>query len=340
MTICFKRKRSILSILYAIKPHNWAIFGHWIAFFACHRDYNKHLAFRKIVYYNDYTPYINVRCKRFGEFFRRSNAIDIDSVEETFMSNNDLFTIGEVAAAIGITRKIVLNYEAKGLIQPDKKDGATGNRYYTIDTFTQIRTIRVFQEFGLSLDEIREYFNDSTDLQPFITRLETLRQQLDLAIEKLKDRSSKQGGVIQEITIDPQTVYCRTYNKKTASILDRTNLLRDTALEAMRKYGTDTTRRMYFTEISCAAPDEESYCVAVPSESEGEYIKHNPEIRALSFFHHGAYEEFSDARDRLITYAKENHIALSGVFRNLYLEGPPQHKDKSKYITQIIAIIE
>ena len=66
--------------------------------------------------------------------------------EVYFMKGNQkkLFSIGEIAKSIGITRKIILNYEAKGLIQPDKKDGATGNRYYTIDTFTQIRTIRVF----------------------------------------------------------------------------------------------------------------------------------------------------------------------------------------------------
>lgn len=72
---------------------------------------------------------------------------------------NGLFSIGEIAQAVGITRKIILNYEAKGLIFPDKKDGATGNRYYSIDTFTQIRTIRVFQDLGLSLDEIHEYLN-------------------------------------------------------------------------------------------------------------------------------------------------------------------------------------
>ena len=39
-------------------------------------------------------------------------------------------------------------------------------------------------------------------------------------------------------------------------------------------------------------------------------------------------------------YAEENNIKLSGTFRNLYLEGPPQHKDKDKFITHIIAIIE
>ena len=62
------------------------------------------------------------------------------------MDNKNLFSIGEIAKAVGITRKTILNYETKGLITPDKKDGITGNRYYTINTFTQIRTIRVFQD--------------------------------------------------------------------------------------------------------------------------------------------------------------------------------------------------
>ena len=45
------------------------------------------------------------------------------------MTDKNLFSIGEVAKAVGITRKIILNYETKGLITPDQKDGTTGNRY-------------------------------------------------------------------------------------------------------------------------------------------------------------------------------------------------------------------
>ena len=254
------------------------------------------------------------------------------------MDNKNLFSIGEVAKAIKITRKTILNYETKGLIKPDKKDGATGNRYYTIDTFTQIRTIRVFQNLGLSLDEIKIYFSDSSDLSPMIKRLEKMRDELNLTIEKLKERTQKHGDVIREITIEPQTIYRRTYTS--SSIADKTNLLRDTALEAMRLHGTDTTRRMYYTEYSTDAPDKISYCVAVPPASKGEYVKKLPEFKAVSFFHHGAYEDIPKARKRLISYAEEKGIKLSGIFRNLYLEGPPQHKDKSKFITQIIALIE
>ena len=254
------------------------------------------------------------------------------------MENKHLFSIGEISKAAGVTRKIILNYETKGLITPDKKDGTTGNRYYSIDTFTQVRTIRVFQNLGLSLDEIREYFNDTTDLQPMIDRLEKMKNELILTIEKLKERTNKQGGIVKEITIEPQTIYKRTYNSNT--IADKTNLLRDTALEAFRAYATDTTKRLYYIEYSIKVPDEISYCVAIPNGSKGEYVESIPDIRALSVYHHGAYEDIPDTRKKLFEYAKENGITLSGNCRHIYLEGPPQHKDKRKFITQIIAIIE
>ena len=254
------------------------------------------------------------------------------------MNDKNLFSIGEVAKAAGITRKTILNYEIKELITPDKKTGETGNRYYTIDTFTQIRTIRIFQNLGLSLNEIKEYFNGSSDLKPMIKRLENMRDELNLTIEKLKERSKNHDNDVKLITIEPQTIYCRTYNSST--IAEKTNLLRDTALEAMRKHGTDITRRMYFTQYSVKSPEEIFYCVAVPPESKGEYIEHLPEMRAVSFFHHGAYELIPEARKKLIAYADAKGIKLSGEFRNLYLEGPPQHKDTSKFITQIIALVE
>lgn len=254
------------------------------------------------------------------------------------MNSANLFSIGEISKSIGITRKIILNYESKGLIKPDKKDGATGNRYYTIDTFTQIRTIRIFQNLGLSLDEIRKYFNETSDLTPMIQRLEHIRDELNHTIEKLRERTLTENDDVNEITIEPQTVYKRVYD--TASLAEKTNLLRDTALEAMKLYGTDITRRMYFTEHNADNPEKISYCVAVPPESDGENVERLPSFNAIALFHHGAYEDIPAVRQKLIDYADENDIKLTNVFRNLYLEGPPQHKDKSKFITQVIALKE
>ena len=254
------------------------------------------------------------------------------------MDEKNFFSIGEIAKAVGVTRKIILNYEAKGLIKPDKKEGSNANRYYSIDTFTQIRSIRVFQNLGLSLDEIREYFNESADLAPVIKRLERMRDELNLTIEKLEERTRKQSDTIKIITVSPQAIYFRTYNA--AAIEDKTNLLRDTALEAMTEYGTDITKRMYFIEYDVHSPNEISYCVAVPPESKGEFVENLSEQQAISIFHHGAYESIPETRKKLFAYAKEKGIALSGKCRHVYLEGPPQHKDKNRFITQILALIE
>ena len=43
--------------------------------------------------------------------------------------NPNLFSIGEVTQAVGITRRSPLHYEECGLVQPDVKDGSAGNRY-------------------------------------------------------------------------------------------------------------------------------------------------------------------------------------------------------------------
>lgn len=255
------------------------------------------------------------------------------------MSHKNLFSIGEIAKTVGITRKIILNYEAKGLITPDQKDGSTGNRYYTIDTFTQIRTIRLFQNLGLSLDEIKDYFNDTVDLMPFIKRMETMRDDIHSIIEKLYERVDEaNNNPIRKIRVEPQTVYVKKHT--THSIDERTVLLRETALEAMHAYKTDISRRMYYIEYPLSDTDALTYAASVAAESTGESICHIPGFQALSVFHHGPYEEIPHSREKLVAFAKENQYNISGKCRHIYLEGPPQHKDPSKFITQILLPLE
>lgn len=250
------------------------------------------------------------------------------------MNHENMFSIGEMAKTIGITRKTILNYEAKGLIIPDKKDSPTGNRYYTIDTFTQIRTVRLFQNLGFSLNEIKDYFDDDVDLMSLINHLEAMRDDLNSTIEKLYERAGKGENQIRKISVEPQTVYVKQHD--THSVAERTSFLRETALEAMREYETDISRRMYFIEYPINDPDDLTYAVSVRPESEGEHILHIPSLDAISFFHHGAYEEIPKAREKLMDFAKEHTVKLSGKCRHIYVEGPPQHKDPSKFVTQII----
>lgn len=247
--------------------------------------------------------------------------------------HNDLFSIGEVARALSITRRAILYYEEFGLIAPDVKDGATGNRYYTIDTFVKLRTIRILQGLGLSLSEIRGYFDDAFALPPLIAHLETLRDELDRHIESLKERSNAETPQVKRVLLPRQTVYRRVYTAPT--VAERTALLRSTALEGMRLYGTDITHRMYLVETFIGRPDAVSFCVAVPPESKGPHVEVLPETPALSLYHHGAYEALPAAAQRLLDAAQAQGLTPAGTIRRIYLEGPPQHKDPAKFITQV-----
>ena len=156
----------------------------------------------------------------------------------------NLLTIGEAAKSIGVTRRMILNYEARGLVQPDVKEGTSGNRYYTTDTLTRIRMIRIFQDLGLSLDEIRNYFDGETDLQPLIFRLEKIRDELNLSIEKLRARLETDEPRISVVELQEQSVYIRTMRAETVD--ERKAHLRVFIPDAMRRYGSDTSRRMFF----------------------------------------------------------------------------------------------
>lgn len=257
------------------------------------------------------------------------------------MSKNDSkwMMIGEVAKAVGITRRIILNYEEKGLVQPDKKEGETGNRYYSIDSLTRIRTIRVLQNLGLSLDDIFAYYNGTSDLTQFITRLEDLRDEINFNIERLKERvKSENDFEIQTVTIPAQTVYCQTLYS--ASVDERKELLREIALAAIRQYGSDISKHMFSIRYSMEEPDLISYCIAVPADSRGEYIIQLPEEKALCIFYHGSYESISFARDKICSFAEENGIALTGICQHIYLEGPPHHKEPEKFITQVAVLTQ
>lgn len=252
---------------------------------------------------------------------------------------NRLMTIGEAAKALGITRRIILNYEAKGLLQADKKDSATGNRYYTIDSVSRMRSIRTLQNLGLSLDDIYSYYNGKTDLKPLITRLETLRDELNLNIEKLKELVKTENDFeILITTLPAQNIYREIRHADTVE--SKKEDLRNILTATMRKYGSDSSKRMFFIEYSLADPNTISYCVSISPEAQGPGIANIPEQKALCIFYHGSYESIPTVRDKLLAYTREHQLPLKGTCRHIYLEGPPQHKDPAKFITQVALLLK
>lgn len=112
------------------------------------------------------------------------------NTEHTEYTEKELFQMGEVTKALGLTRKILLNYEELGLLTPALKNEHNGYRYYSADNLVHIRLIRTLQNLGLSLPEIHSYFDNTVILEDEIDRLILLRNQLDQYIAELRLRQA------------------------------------------------------------------------------------------------------------------------------------------------------
>ena len=246
----------------------------------------------------------------------------------------NLFQIGEVTKALGITRRMLINYENLGLVKPAVRNDSSGFRYYSADEIVHIRIIRVLQNMGLSLAEIRDYFNDTTLLGEQIDRLVLMRNQLDQHIAQLRLRQAAIcAEEVHHVALPAFTAFCREFH--TDSLSQKTDDLRQTYVDALKVCRLDIGNKLR-TRISIADRAEGMYIVPVSPESKGPDIKTFPQTGAICIYHRGPYENFPDVYNRLLRYADENGLTPQGDFIDIYMEGPPTHgTNKNAYMTQV-----
>ena len=247
-----------------------------------------------------------------------------------------LFQIGETVKITGVTRKALLLYESMGLLTPAVKDAESGYRYYSADNMIQIRSIRSLQALGLTLKEVKDYYYNADNIDSHLHRLTELRAQLDRNIQLLRIRSAKQGDLtVHNTTLPQQVCFCRHY--RCDSVTDAANALRDTYVAAARTEKISRSQRI-FTLRTASDPRalDLTCCIPMDDSFEGSERTDFPETAALCIYYRGPYEGVGTAIQALQAYVRERHVEVTGPFRSVYLEGPPNRGGHSEdYITQV-----
>ncbi len=268
-----------------------------------------------------------------------------------------LFKIGEVADALGLTRRILINYEDLGLVTPTVRNEGKGFRYYSADNVVHIRLIRALQNLGLSLPEIRSYIEDNGHLGDQIEHMMLLRDQLDRYIAQLRLRQASTSKFeVVSATLPGFTAFCRDF--KSADVAEKTVQLRQTYIDALKHYPVDSANKMC-TQIpiqsaclaahgsqnaangdsGCAresAKESGTFIVPVTPTCTGDDIRQFPSVAAICIYYRGPYENFPEIHEQLSEYAQSHDLTPQGFFRNIYMEGPPTHgANKDAYITQV-----
>lgn len=91
--------------------------------------------------------------------------------------------IGEMARLFGMNIRTLRYYDELGLFRPVRVDPDTGYRYYSVEQFEQLNTIRYLRTQGVGLEEIRKAL---THRDPSAIR-DLLRRQEDAVAGQIRD---------------------------------------------------------------------------------------------------------------------------------------------------------
>ena len=100
-----------------------------------------------------------------------------------------MLKIGEFANLFNISIKTVRFYEEKELIKPCFIDQFSGYRYYDDNNVEQMRKILYLKSLGLSLDEIKNYDENSAEekIKQFEEEIDKLKKNISLLEEISKN---------------------------------------------------------------------------------------------------------------------------------------------------------
>lgn len=108
--------------------------------------------------------------------------------------SDGLVSITQLAKLRGVTSETLRHYDRIGLLKPDYIN-EHGVRYYSIQKYEILGTIRELKECDISLSELKEYFNDRN----FMSSYELLQKQKQLLHDKLKELNEISNQVDNKI---------------------------------------------------------------------------------------------------------------------------------------------
>jgi MerR family redox-sensitive transcriptional activator SoxR len=106
-------------------------------------------------------------------------------------------TIGEVARRTGVRTSALRYYESEDLIHPSGR--LAGHRVYTDDVLKQLALIKLAQDAGFSIAEIRALFHDFSPGTSASVRWQNLASDKLQEIEQQIDRALQMKRLLQHL---------------------------------------------------------------------------------------------------------------------------------------------
>lgn len=262
--------------------------------------------------------------------------------------------IGEFSKLCFVTVKTLRHYERIGLLTPHETDPWTGYRYYDVGQMEQMARIRNLKELGMSLDDIKELFEDGL-MKPdkdFVgSKMSETREDIKRlcrrlqALEGLYEQTTRQKNM-NKITIKPLP------GGVVASFRQHLKSYDELGALCVNVIGPEMQR------LGCTCPPETAYCFTVDynrnhcaDDIDLEYceiVEEHHEVSdiikfrdlpvvetAVCISHHGSYNTFGESVAEVFRYIEQHSKTIVGEPRFSYIHGVWDCESVDDWLTEI-----
>ena len=246
----------------------------------------------------------------------------------------EIISITEMAKLRNISTETLRHYDRIDLLKPVHVDPDTGYRYYSITQYEKIGTIRELKNLGMSLREIKEYF-DNRNVESSRILLTEQKKKIDEQIDKLIRIRQEINAKIDFLDIVRTTdlndeirikhFKARQYVYFNRTVSDDIELSYDSvSLErvlskskqsmpifATNRYGGLVSRADILKNVK---PLSAKMIILYDGEEDVDEcnIIEVPEGDYLCMFYVGNFWNREESIEKMLTYMKENDLVLAG----------------------------
>jgi len=234
-----------------------------------------------------------------------------------------LYKISQVAKKFNISRTALIHYDQCGLLSPSKRN-EKNYRYYSQNDLNKLELILALKESGLSIKEIKAYFDQGAEVQ----MMDLLSQQQDQLKDKIK-ALKKQEKILKK-RLDLLKVYgsldlyegiLQDHYPPISMIRESVgygslmsfNAAKNRLKDRSHKEGVMTSKFAICFDLKEDGQVIMNYvCDQVDLVPNSQDLYTYPASDYVRCLHHGSYHTLKDTLALLLAYAKDHHLRPRG----------------------------
>lgn len=268
-----------------------------------------------------------------------------------------MFKVGAFSKITNTTVKTLHHYEKIGLLIPTHIDKETNYRYYDAVLINKLNQIKVLQQTGFSLEEIKQIFKEDTS-DNLSHYFEQKYQALHQEFQKLENKQK----MLELLMEDGNEQLMRNYNIRVRRLPERKVMslrgvlpeFNDEGLLWQELYGEFLKQKVEFATPPFGISyyhdheyKEKNVDVEIQSSIVGEYentdrikffTQKSEEIASVIF--HGDFDQMPLITTALGNWISVNNYEISGPMVNIAIVSPAQSPDPEDWIHEAGFIVK